>query len=101
MFLTNKYRNLLLLLFVFIILVPVGLISNYPAWGEWDFSYFKQKLGFIPDGIKNFKQIEGILPDYSLGDINSIFSYYLSAILGVILIFAIFYLLKVLIKHER
>ncbi len=98
-----KVKNLLfILLLFFIIIVPVGLISQNPAWGEWSKEYFKKLLGFIPKGIENSKEIvKPLLPDYSLDGKSEIISYYVSAILGVILIFAFFYGLKIFLKRKK
>jgi cobalt/nickel transport system permease protein len=76
-------------LFFFVILlimllVPLGLITGNPAWGEWDTSFFIEKLGFIPQGIKHFSTFYSApLSGYSLPGMNAVTSYYLSAILTV------------------
>jgi len=87
----KKFRFFLLLLIVFII-VPLGLLTDYPAWGEWDLSFFKKSLGFIPEGLKKSPEVvKPIIPDYTLNHENPILSYYISAIIGVCLIFFSFY----------
>ncbi|MDD3342681.1 MAG: hypothetical protein PHR87_03810 [Sulfurospirillaceae bacterium] len=79
------------LLFIFILL-PLGLISENPAWAEWENEYYHDILGFIPEGIQNAFALPSIIPDYSLGGLNDVVSYYLSGIVGIVLIFGIFYL---------
>jgi len=66
-------KKLLIILGVLIVLTPLGLLTDAPAWGEWDSDYFKQTLGFIPQGIEKFSHlisINAILPDYSLPGAN-------------------------------
>jgi len=84
-----------------IALVPLGLLTQNPAWGEWDISYFKEKLGFIPKGIKSANSTNAIIPDYAIDGLGDISSYYLSAIIGVILIFVIFFALKKVLKRAK
>lgn len=86
----NKYPNTkksLVVLILFLLVVPIGLISGAPAWGEWEISYFKSFLRFIPEGINKFSALY-IAPftDYSIKNLQGIFGYYLSAIIGIILI---------------
>jgi len=81
-------------LLVAISLVPLGLLTNNPAWGEWDSGFFKEKLGSIPHGIQNLSEIYfAPVKDYSLQGLSSVESYYLSAFIGVVVIFLLFFLL--------
>ncbi len=80
--------------------VPLGLISENPAWGEWENEHYKQVLGFVPKGMQN-SIFEAPIPDYSSSSFGDIGSYYFSAILGVLLIFGIFFTLKKVVKVER
>jgi cobalt/nickel transport protein len=87
-------KKVYLPLILLILAVPVGLISQNPAWGEWEEDFFKKTVGYIPAGIKNAVHvITPLMPDYSLPGLNPVFSYYLSAIFGVLLIFVTFHLL--------
>jgi ABC-type cobalt transport system substrate-binding protein len=83
-------KKLMVILGVLFVLLPLGLISEYSAWGEWDSEKYKEMIGFIPEGIKNAKTIS-IIPDYGEG---SVLMYYLSAIIGGVILYAIFYLLS-------
>lgn len=89
-----KHKELFILLLFFFPLIPFGLLTEYPAWGEWDISYYRETLGFIPKEMVGTFKIPAILPDYSLNDVNPVLSYYLSAILGVSIIFLTFWSLK-------
>jgi len=86
-------KKLYYILFAMIALVPLGLISNASAWGEWDNEYYQKILGFIPSGIKNTHGVKALMSDYSLKGANSIVGYYLSAIVGVVAVYAIFLLI--------
>ena len=86
-------KKTLIILGVMVLLVPLGLISEYPAWGEWDLSYFEKKLGFIPKGMLDANLIKPIIPDYEVPGFGSISSYYISAIIGIGLIFLIYFVL--------
>ena len=78
---------------IIIALVPLGLFSESRAWGEWGLSFFKDKLGFVPNGILKLSEIYfAPVKDYSLKGLSSVESYYFSAFLGVLVILLIFLL---------
>ncbi|UBM63216.1 cobalt transporter CbiM [Candidatus Sulfidibacterium hydrothermale] len=82
-----------LIIVVVLLLVPLGLITENPAWGEWDLGFFHDKLGFIPAGIKHFSALYSApLPDYTLPGMGKITSYYLSAVLALFVTTFVFYL---------
>ncbi len=86
-------KRVFIILGILTALIPLGLLTDSPAWGEWDKEYYKKILGFIPEGIEKAKEINAPLKDYSLNSLGDISSYYLSAIIGAVLIFMIFYFL--------
>ncbi len=97
-------KKLFILLGVLIALVPLGLLTDAPAWGEWDSSYFKEVLGFVPQGIEkveNTIHLKYLLPDYSLSGANDVVGYYISAVIGAVLIFALYYLIYVMVKRKK
>ena len=89
-------KKLMLVLGLFFLFVPLGLLTNYSAWGEWENEKYKELIGFIPKGIETAKGIKPIIPDYGGG---SIFLYYVSAIIGVVMLFWIFYFLAKVNKN--
>ncbi len=95
-----KKRALIILLF-FLALVPLGLLTDAPAWGEWDNEYYEKVLGFLPEGFKNASGLNPILPDYSLPHTSPVIGYYVSAIVGVVLVFAIYFILAKIIKGKN
>ena len=86
-------KKILYPMLIIFILIPLGLISENPAWAEWDNEYYQEALGFIPKGIENALHVKALAPDYTIEGMNDIVAYYLSGILGVALIFGVFYLL--------
>ncbi len=87
-------KKIYLILFSILAIIPLGLLTDSPAWGEWDREYYQKILGFIPKGIEKAKEINTPFMDYSFGSLNDIASYYLSAIIGIALIFGFFYILS-------
>ena len=97
-------KKLFIFLGILILLVPLGLLTDAPAWGEWDSSYFEKVLGIMPKGIEKIESsihIKHLLPDYSLPGANSVVGYYVSAIIGASLIFTLYYIIYLLIKRKR
>ncbi len=94
-------RKAYYILCVLILFSPLGLISDADAWGEWGNEYYQKILGFIPEGIKNAKGINALMPDYSLGGTNDIVGYYLSAIVGIALLFGVYFILSKILKNEK
>ncbi len=88
------------ILIAFVLAVPIGLyLTDASAWGEWEKEYYQKALGFIPGKIESTSQSAPI-PDYALSGMGDVSSYYLSAAVGVALIFAFFYLLKRFVRHD-
>ena len=94
-------RKAFYILGILILLSPLGLISDADAWGEWGNEYYQKILGFIPEGIKNAKGINALMPDYSLSGTNDVVGYYISAIVGIVLLFGIYFILSKTLKNEK
>jgi len=90
-------KRIFIILTILFILLPLGLLTEYSAWGEWEPEKYKELLGFIPEGIKNAKGF-AIIPDYGEG---SILMYYLSALLGSGILFGFFYFLAKINKNNN
>ncbi len=93
-------RRVYIVLAVMIVLVPLGLLSESPAWGEWEDAYYQKVLGFLPEGINHAKGISPLIPDYTISRVNETVGYYLSALIGLVLIFLIYYLLAKLLRRR-
>jgi len=83
-----------------VVLVPLGLLTQNPAWGEWEEGYYEKLLGYVPKGIAEAPSISAPLPDYSSSFLGETGSYYLSAVVGIGVIFGLFFLLKRVLKRE-
>jgi hypothetical protein len=97
-------KKLYVLLGILVVLVPLGLLTDADAWGEWGADYYKKVLGFVPDGIlklQNKLNFHHLLLDYSMSGANSVVGYYISAIVGVVLIIGIYYLLYLMVKRKN
>jgi len=93
-------KRIFLLLGVLLALVPIGLLTDSPAWGEWDLDYYKKVLGFVPEKIEKGALVNSPLPDYTLPGINPVVGYYISGIVGVLLLFGIYYLIYRVVKKK-
>ncbi|WP_292657813.1 PDGLE domain-containing protein [Nitratifractor sp.] len=93
-------KKVWLLVIVLLVSVPLGLLTDAEAWGEWDVDYYAKKLGFIPEGMKQFSlSLHPLLPDYSAPGTGSVTGYYISAAVGVVLIYFFWMLIgKILAK---
>ena len=98
----KSIKTILIILGIMILAVPIGLLTDAPAWGEWDNDYYKKVLGFIPKGMEEFNSfIKPILPDYSIPGKSDVLGYYVSAVVGAILIFLVWFIIgKIIIRKK-
>jgi len=96
-----KPKKIYYFLLVIILLVPLGLISSNPAWGEWEKQHYEKILGYVPKNIAKTDGIDAPFGDYTTSFLGDIGSYYFSAVVGVILLFGIFIVLQKVIKIEK
>ena len=87
-------KRVLVVLGILTLFIPLGLLSESPAWGEWESEYYEKVLGFIPQGIREAKSLNALLPDYTLSGVGETLSYYISAFVGICLIFLIMFLIS-------
>ncbi|SNZ07042.1 cobalt/nickel transport protein [Persephonella hydrogeniphila] len=94
-----KHKKILYFLIFLFFISPLGLLAEYPAWGEWETDFYKKVLGFIPEGMKR-NDFSPLIPDYSLNGLNPVLSYYISGIVGITLIFLTFFTLKMFLRRK-
>ncbi len=90
----SGHKKIILVLAALILLTPLGLITQNPAWGEWGEEELVSMIGFVPQGIKTGGWFEAPFADYSFLPVGEIGGYIFSATLGSMLIIALFYALK-------
>jgi len=96
----NK-KYLFAFILALIILTPLGLIAQGPAWGEWSVDEIHSMIGFVPSSIEHAKPlISALIPDYEISGVSAIASTWISAAVGVLLIFAIMAGIKKSVKRE-
>lgn len=99
---TRKTKLIFISLLFAIIITPLGLLTDYAAWGEWENSYFEKAIGFIPAGIEKTANLPApLLPNYQVTGNSKISDQYLSALIGVAIIFMVFYLLRFILKTVK
>ncbi|HBE80187.1 MAG TPA: cobalamin biosynthesis protein [Firmicutes bacterium] len=100
-------KKILSAFIVLVVLTPLGLLAPGSAWGEWGLDEIKEKVGFIPQGMKHFSEvIKNILPDYGIPGFDKNFyqsalGYILSAVVGIAVIALIFWLIAKLIPETK
>jgi len=101
------FRRYWLGLIVLAILSPIGLLAEGTAWGEWDAEELQETLGYIPQGMEQFKDVwQAIFPDYSmkfLGEsaMGHYIEYVLSAIIGSAIIYGVVMLITRVIIQQK
>ncbi len=81
-------KRALSIVIIMLVCVPLGLLTDAQAWGEWDLHYYAKKLGFIPSGMEHFRfSFHPVLPDYSAPGHGDIVGYYVSAIAGIAVLY--------------
>ncbi len=95
-------KRLLITLFILFIFIPLGLLTNSPAWGEWDSEYYQKILGFIPQGIAKTSVTNTLLDKYGMSGVGDIMGYYISAFIGIALLFIVYLLfMKIFTRREK
>lgn len=92
---TNK-KPVYALIAVLILAVPVGLLAEGTAWGEWGVDEIAKvvsrgaALGYTPSGMRNGFQLSVLCPDYTMAGLPDTVAYLLSAVIGVAISIIIF-----------
>lgn len=100
-------KKIIIAFIVLVVLTPLGLLAPGSAWGEWELSEIKEKVGFIPQGMGRFNEIiKHILPDYGISGfdknfLQSALGYILSAVAGIAAIILVFWLISKLVPENK
>ena len=90
-----------------VVLVPLGLLAEGTAWGEWGADEIAEvtskgvALGYTPQGLESGWALESLIPDYSMNGVPEVLGYVLSAIIGIAILVIIFRLLSALKKSSK
>lgn len=83
-------RAMVALMAVLVVLVPLGLVAEGDAWGEWAPEDVAQAVGYAPTGLVSGWEWSSLLPDYSWGGLPDWLGYVLSAVVGTALLVIVF-----------
>jgi cobalt/nickel transport system permease protein len=92
---------------ILICLVPLGLLAEGTAWGEWGAEEIAevisggQALGYTPAGMADGFSLSVLMPDYTLAGIPDVAAYVLSAVIGVAILVILFRLIGSMMKEKR
>jgi cobalt/nickel transport system permease protein len=90
-----------------ICLVPLGLIAQGTAWGEWgveeiaDVASSGAPLGFVPQGMEGGFSFSALAPDYSVPGMPEAAGYIVSALFGAAVSIIFFRLIKGFFQDKR
>ena len=96
----SAFKPLYILMAVFIIFTPLGLLASGTAWGEWGVEEMAslvsngKALGYTPAGMEKGFSLASLFPDYSMAGMPEWIGYILSAVVGVAIIVIFFKLLS-------
>ena len=98
-------KKAILILFIFILVSPLGILANGDAWGEWDISEWNVSGAWIKKASNLAYIWTAPFPDYTLPNLEGGFSSYLgyivSAILGVLILLLLTYLMIHLVVAKK
>ncbi len=92
----SETKPIYALLSALIVLVPLGLLAEGTAWGEWGADEIAadasagSALGYTPAGMTNGFELSTLFPDYTVSGLPDAFGYIVSAVIGVALLIIIF-----------
>ena len=96
---TGERKPLYLLLTTLVILVPLGLLADGTAWGEWGADEIAMDasagsaLGYTPAGMTSGFELSTLFPDYTVSGMPDVLGYIVSAVIGVSLLIIVFRLM--------
>lgn len=96
---TGERKPLYLLLTTLVVLVPLGLLADGTAWGEWGADEIAMDasagsaLGYTPAGMTSGFELSTLFPDYTVSGMPDVLGYIVSAVIGVSLLIIVFRLM--------
>ena len=102
----KSMKPVIALIAVLVALVPIGLLAEGTAWGEWGIDEISSittngsALGYTPTGMSSGLSFSALMPDYSIGNLPDAIGYILSAIVGISICIVIFKLISASMKKK-
>ncbi|MCR5667069.1 MAG: cobalt transporter CbiM [Eubacterium sp.] len=99
-------RPMFVLLAALVVAVPIGLLAQGTAWGEWGADEIAQTisngvaLGYTPSGLAEGFALSNLFPDYTMAGIPDVVAYILSAVIGVAITVILFKLISSRMKQK-
>lgn len=89
---TVNKKPIFILIAILIALVPLGLLANGTAWGEWGSDEIMKITGlsYVPSKLGSGWSLSAVFPDYTMSGIPDAAAYILSAIVGVAIMIVVF-----------
>ncbi len=82
--------------------VPLGLLAEGTAWGEWGADEIAQTgAGYTPSGMLHGFSFSALIPDYSMAGIPSWIGYIFSAAIGAAVLIIAFKLLSLAVPARK
>lgn len=97
---------LLILLGVLVLAVPLGLLAEGTAWGEWGADEIAEvvsggtALGYTPRGMLEGFELSTLMPDYTVAGLPDAAGYMVSAVIGVAICVILFRLIAAGMKKK-
>lgn len=90
-----------------VVLVPLGLLASGTAWGEWNASELKDRVGYVPSGMHRYGSLwSAPFSGYSMPWVpasasfaEQALAYVLSAVVGIGLIFVAVFVVRVVTRR--
>ncbi len=83
-------KRLCMVIIVLIVAAPIGLLAVGVAYGEWGSEELQELLGYVPPGVEQGENLwRAPFPDYGFLGLDPNVAYWLSAIVGVLIILAV------------
>ena len=86
--------------------VPLGLLAEGTAWGEWGADEIAETvsggkaLGYTPAGMEGGFNFSALFPDYSMAGLPDWVGYILSAVIGVAIVIILFRVIAACMKKK-
>jgi cobalt/nickel transport system permease protein len=97
-----KKKPIFILMAILIALVPLGLLAQGTAWGEWGADEIMNITGlsYVPSRLGSGWSLSSVFPDYTIAGIPDTLAYIISAVLGVAVLIIIFKIASSFIKEK-